>query len=89
MAKKQETKMKMEKTPQVVETPVVETPKPKKVEIKKPKWEIKDRVYYIKNGQKPLSKAIKASGIYYFDEETGYERELKYCQNKKLLLWTK
>ena len=29
----------------VVEAPVVETPKPKKIENKKPKWEIKDRVY--------------------------------------------
>tara|TARA_R100001443_G_C3290749_1_gene162799 strand:- start:85 stop:744 length:660 start_codon:yes stop_codon:yes gene_type:complete len=25
---------------------------------------------------------IKSAGIYYFDEEKGYERELKYCQNQ-------
>ena len=46
-------------------------------------WEIKDRVYYLKNGKKPLSRSIKAAGVYYFDEEKGYERELKYCQNQK------
>jgi len=46
-------------------------------------WEVKDRVYYLKNGKKPLSRSIKAAGIYYFDEEKGYEREMKYCQNQK------
>ena len=67
----------------VVETPVVEEPKVR--ERKKPKneWEIKDRLYLLKGGKKPLSRAIKASNIYYFDEEKGYERELKYCQNQK------
>jgi hypothetical protein len=45
-------------------------------------WEIKDRMYNLKNG-KPLSRSIKAANIYYFDEKLGYERELKYCQNQK------
>ena len=67
----------------VVETPVVETPKPKKVEHKKPTWEIKDRVYYLKSNKKPLSYMLKTNNVYYFDEEKGYERELKYCQNQK------
>ena len=80
MAKKQETKKEVEVP--VVETPVVETPKPKKVEPKKPKWEIKDRVYYLK-GKKPLSQMIRSANIYWFDEEKGYERELKYCENQK------
>ena len=67
-----------------VATPVVETPKQKtKVEPKKPTWEIKDRLYYLKGGKKPLSRSIKAANVYYFDEEKGYERELKYCQNQK------
>ena len=26
---------------------------------------------------------IRSSNIYWFDEEKGYERELKYCQNQK------
>ena len=79
MAKKQETKK--EKVTEEV-TQVVEQPKTR--ERKKPEgeWEIKDRVYMLKKG-KPLSRIIKASGIYYFDEEKGYERELKYCQNQK------
>ena len=65
-----------------VETPVVETPKPKKVESKKPTWEIKDRVYNLKSNRKPLSYMLKTNGIYYFDEEKGYEREIKYCENQ-------
>ena len=80
MAKKKETQ-KVEAP--VVETPVVETPKPKKVEPKKPTWEIKDRVYYLKSNKKPLSYMLKTNNVYYFDEEKGYERELKYCQNQK------
>ena len=73
MAKKQEK----------VEVPVVETPKIKKVEPAKPKWEIKDRVYYLKGSKKPISRMIKSANIYWFDEEKGYERELKYCENQK------
>ena len=84
MAKKKQTKNEIvEETPQVVETPVVETPKPKKVEPKKPKWEIKDRVYYLTRKRRPLSYMIRSAGIYFFDEEKGYERELKYCENQK------
>ena len=79
MAKKKETQ-KVEVP--VVETPVVETPKPKKVEPKKPEWEIKDRVYNLKKGQRPLSYMIRSSNVYYFDEKKGYERELKYCENQ-------
>jgi len=79
MAKKQKTE-KVEVP--VVETPVVETPKPKKVENKKPEWEIKDRIYYLKGNKKPISYSMKSSGIYFFDEKKGYERELKYCENQ-------
>jgi len=80
MAKKQKTQ---EVEVPVVETPVVETQKPKKVEPKKPTWEIKDRVYYLTRKRKPLSYMVKSAGIYFFDEELGYERELKYCENQK------
>ena len=67
-----------------VVTPVMETPKPKtKVEPKKPTWEIKDRIYNLKGGKKPLSRSIKSANVYWFDEEKGYERELKYCQNQR------
>jgi len=65
----------------VVETaPVVEQPR----ERVKPKneWEIKDRVYFLRNNKKPLSYSLRSSNIYWFDEEKGYERELKYCSNQ-------
>jgi len=80
MAKKQKTQ---EVEVPVVETPVVETPTPKKAEPKKPTWEIKDRIYYLKGNKKPISYSMKSSGIYYFDEKLGYERELKYCENQR------
>ena len=46
-------------------------------------WEIKDRTYYLKNNQSPLSYLVKSCNIYYFDEEKGYERELMYCENQQ------
>ena len=71
--------------PYTEETVVVETPKPepkpqpvvKKEEPKKNTWEIKDRIYYLKGNKKPLSRMLKSANIYWFDEEKGYERELK------------
>ena len=78
MAKKQE---KVEVP--VVETPVVETPKPKKLQPVKPEWEIKDRIYFLKNNESPVSRSIKAANIFWFDEKQGYERELKYCENQR------
>ena len=72
---------------ETVETPeVVTVSKPTPVIAKQnkvPSWEIKDRVYYLRGNKRPLSHTIKAAGIYYFDEEKCYERELKYCQNQK------
>jgi hypothetical protein len=45
-------------------------------------WVIKDRMYYLAGGKSPLSHIIKAADIFYFDEEKGYERELKYTRNQ-------
>jgi len=73
----------IEKDFEEVETPVMETPKPKKVEPKQPKWEVKDRNYYLTGNQSPLTYSVRSSNIYYFDEEKGYERELKYTNNQK------
>ena len=94
MSKKQK-QTKVEVKPQVqeevaVETaPVIKQPKAKTTR-KEPTyakaedgWEIKDRVYYIKGSKKPLSQMIRSANIYWFDEEKGYERELKYCENQK------
>ena len=61
----------------------VEEPKVKKVEPKKPEWEIKDRNYYLIGDKKPLSRMVKSTNIHWFDEEKGYERELKYCSNQR------
>ena len=84
MAKKTKTE---EVEVPVVETVAVETPKPKRPEPVAKKandgWVIQDRTYLLKDGSKPLSKSIRSAGIYWFDEEKGYERELKYCQNQK------
>ena len=93
MENKKETKKVEVKTPQVKKEVVVETPpvaeKPKKTR-KEPSykkaedgWEIKDRTYFLRNKQKPLSYKIKTANIFWFDEEKGYERELKYCENQK------
>ena len=81
MAKKnKETKV---EEPVVEETVVIEEPvvKAPKIEAKpkKPKWEIKDRLYYLKGKKKPLSRSIRSSNLYWFDEEAGFEREIKYC----------
>jgi len=46
-------------------------------------WIVKDRVYLLKNGKSPLTYTIRARDIYFFDEEKGYERELKYTTNQK------
>ena len=86
MAKK--TKKVEVEEPQVqevaVETaPVVEQPKVRERIKPSNEWELKDRLYTLKGGKKPLSRMIKSANIYYFDEEKGYERELKYCQNQK------
>ena len=68
------------------EETMVEEPKSKRTEPTNRAvdgWEIKARTYFLKGQGKPLSYTIKSAGIYWFDEELGYERELKYCQNQK------
>jgi len=92
MAKKKTTATKVaeqvieETTEQVVEQTVETVVVPQKIKTQKqskPKWEIKDRVYYLKNNAKPISKMIRSSNIFWFDEEKGYQRELKYCKNQQ------
>ena len=82
MAKKQTKKVEVAQpeikaTNEMVEV-VIEKPQPKK-----PSWEIKDRVYYLTGKKKPLTRSIKCSNIYWFDEEKGYERELKHTSNQR------
>ena len=90
MAKKQKTKDSYQGDPgdEHVEKVVVvaETSKPipfEKPKVEKNTWEIKDRFYMLKSNDKPLSKLLKGCNIHYFDEEKGYERELKYASNQR------
>jgi len=79
MAKKKKEEVSLEETPLAVEAkPAVKTQEPKI-----DSWEIKDRTYVLKYGLSPLTYTIKSRGVYYWDEEKGYERELKYTQNQK------
>ena len=87
MAKKKETKVEVE-SPQVEETVITKEPEIKIPEVReriKPsnEWEIKDRVYNLTSRKKPLTRTIKSTNIHWFDEEKGYERELKYCSNQR------
>ena len=80
MAKKNKEKdVSLEETPVAVK----EKPTVKKQEVKKPSWEIKDKTYTLKYGLSPLTYTIKSRGVYYWDDEKGYERELKYTENQK------
>ena len=91
MAKKKKVEEVVEEP--LVETVVMEAPEPEPVyepvpepvleEPAKEKWEVKDRLYYLKGNKKPLSYIIKSANLYWFDEEKGYEREIKYCQNQR------
>ena len=55
----------------------------KVVEPKKPKWEVKDRVYYLTGPETPITRIFKSKGIIWFDEEKGYEREVMATQNQR------
>lgn len=46
-------------------------------------WELKDRVYVLTKNRSPLTFALKSRNVFWFDEEKGYERELKYTINQK------
>ena len=89
MAKKQTKKVEVQE-PQT-ETVVLEQPqarqKDKPIKDNTPilerGWEIKDRVYTLRRGLSPLTYTIRTSGLFFFDEEKGYERELKYTRNQK------
>ena len=89
MAKKKK-EVEVIEEPLVVEEVVAEAPAPKPqpkvtpvVEEKtKDTWEFKDRIYYLKGRKKPLSYSIRSNGLFWFDKEKGYEREIKYCQNQ-------
>ena len=82
MAKKQTKKVEVKEPQASAANEMIEVAveKPK---AKKDDWEIKDRMYYLIGKATPLTKLIRGSNIYYFDEEKGYERELKYTSNQR------
>ena len=56
--------------------------------VVKDTWEYKDRTYYLTNGKEPLTYTIPSRHtqrypLVWFDEEKGYERELRYATNQK------
>jgi hypothetical protein len=57
--------------------------KQKAAAVAAPNWDIKDRMYVLKSGKTPLTYTIKSRNLYWFDEEKGYEREIKYAVNQK------
>lgn len=97
MSKKKEEKKVEAEQPEIkaaneIVEVVIEEPKAEKVVFRGPEvqptqktdtWEIKDRIYYLKSDKKPVSRSIKSSGVYWFDADKGYERELKYCENQR------
>ena len=58
---------------------------PKKPTV--PSWEIKDRVYFLKGGNSPLTLTIpgkhtRKHSLLYFDEKSGKQREIRYATNQ-------
>ena len=71
----------------VVEETVVETkPIKKEKKVTKPKWETKDRTYYLKGNKTPLTLTIPAKhtrkhALLWFDSDKQAQRELRYATN--------
>ena len=70
----------VEETVVVKEQPKVEAPKQKAKQ--KDNWEMRDRIYVLKNGIEPLSYILSCGNQLWFDEEKGYEREVCYAPNQ-------
>ena len=78
----------MKKIKTVVEEPQVAMQQ--KIVVEKPKtseWEIKDRTYMILGDTPPVTKLqsrhSRRKPLLYFDEEKGYNRELRYATNQR------
>tara|TARA_R100001163_G_C5008888_1_gene155487 strand:+ start:21 stop:851 length:831 start_codon:yes stop_codon:yes gene_type:complete len=84
MAKKAKAET-IEVAPQkVVAKPTIK----KETKPAKPSWEIKDRLYYLKGMGSPLtyvltSKSTPRKPLLWFDEEKGYNREIRYASNQR------
>jgi len=82
---KQAAAKKVEVAPQsIVETKKASTP----VQPTEPKWEIKDRSYYLAGNNEPLTFRLKAKHsrlkpLLYFDEDQGIQKEIRYATNQQ------
>ena len=77
MAKKAQAET-IEVAPQKIKVP----------EVKKDTWVIKDRLYELATGKEPLVYSIatahsRVKSLLWFDEEKGYQRELRYATNQR------
>ena len=61
----------------------MEKQKKKTPVVAQPQWEVKDRLYELKMDSFPPVYIIKSRGLFYFDNEKGYEREIKYARNQQ------
>jgi len=61
----------------------MEKTKQKKQTVVKPVY--KDKLYELTINETPIVYILKSKGILWFDEEKGYEREIKYCSNQKTI----
>ena len=48
----------------------------------KPSWVVKDRLYELNLQAVPPVYILRSRQLFYFDNEKGYEREIKYCRNQ-------
>jgi len=69
-----------------VQTETVKPTKQAPVQPAKPKWEIKDRIYFLLGRHTPLTHTIpvrhtRKHALLYFNEETGKKEELRYATN--------
>lgn len=84
-AKKPAAKKAAPKAAPVVEAAPTPAPAPAPAA---PKWEYKDRLYELTSARKPLVFTVPTvhsvkSPLLYFDEELGYQRELRYATNQR------
>jgi hypothetical protein len=87
MATKKPAAKKVEKVEEVIQEQAAPM-QPKQIkEPTKPKWEIKDRVYYLTGRHSPLTHTIpsrhtRKHSLLYFDPEEGIQKELRYATNQ-------
>ena len=87
MATKKPAAKKVEKVEEVTQEQAAPV-QPKQIkEPAKPKWEIKDRVYYLTGRHSPLTHTIpsrhtRKHSLLYFDPEEGIQKELRYATNQ-------